>query len=901
MNLNTLSTQTTGRRRYTDDCIIIYIDIFIKEANLAQLSQLDCPTESFTDSNKCTDFIAHLTDRKIFCLISSQLVEQNIHFLNYSPLVTSIYVICTNKRKHHLWTKYYSKVKGESDDILSITEALKRDVQLVYRNSTPVTTLESGLSSQPTNTLNAMFMYYELLKETFLEMNHGKEAKREFVNHCKREYADNEAALRTINEFDRDYDKHSPTWWYTRDCFVYHMLNKALRTHNIKIINKFGFFIKDLHRQLEDLRRTLPNRNFTVYRGQSMSNEEFLKLKQSVGGLISFNSFLSTSADQHVSRLFALSSLDNPDIKAIFYVIDVDLALTSSPIGYLDESFSYFYGEQEYLWGMNAVFRISAIQELDNGLCQVNLMVTSDDDVQLKQLTDYMRRDVGILPGMQQLGSLMIEMGEWSKAKDIYETLLQEDENYYTIQQLGYIAHRMKDLDAALRYYRRALSVFATLASPNDSELATIYSNVGCVLNDKGRLREALKQYQRTLELECNAKKPNIVNIARTYNNIGTIRDKQGRRKEALEIGGVLINAHQNPPRLSPVDKTLQASNSSRLKLEQQEYVCTNPYSSATNYHIGGFPISMTSGNFNNDSTLDLLVVNRVDNVLSLLLGNADGSFTSQFKYSTGKLPESVTIGDFNNDGKLDLAETNLNDNTVSVLLGNGDGSFQSHIPHKTGNGPESVTSGDFNNDNMLDLAVANSFDNTISVLLGNGDGNFQSQITYKTENWPHFVISGDFNQDSNLDLAVTNWHSNTVSILLGNGDGDFRSQITHPTGKRPSTLTSDYFNKDNMLDLAVANSFDNTISVLLGNGDGNFQSQITYQTGAWPYSVISSDFNNDSKPDLAVTNHGGNTVSVLLGNGDGSFQFQIAYQTRNDSSFVISDDFNEDNNPIWR
>jgi tetratricopeptide (TPR) repeat protein len=245
----------------------------------------------------------------------------------------------------------------------------------------------------------------------------------------------------------------------------------------------------------------------------SMSNEEFVQLKQNVGGLISFNSFLSTSADEHVSLHFALSSLDDPNLKAIFYVINVDLTLTSGPVGYLNGSSSYFYEEQEYLWGMNAIFRISEIREVESGVCQVNLIVTSGDDSQLRHLTDYMRREVGILSGMQRLGNLMIEMGEWSKAKDIYETLLEEEEDPCIIQQLGFIAHRMGDLDGALRHFRHALSVFATLLSPNDPELATIYSNVGCVLKDKGRLEEALKQFKRTLELQRSVRKPNKLHI----------------------------------------------------------------------------------------------------------------------------------------------------------------------------------------------------------------------------------------------------------------------------------------------------------------------------------------------------------------------------------------------------
>ncbi len=111
-------------------------------------------------------------------------------------------------------------------------------------------------------------MYCELLKENFLQMSYNEQAKRSLIDLCRQEYADNKTVLRVIDEFDRDYEKHSPTWWYTRDCFIYRMLNKALRTYDIEMINRFGFFIKDLHLQLQDLHRALPSGNFTVYRGQ---------------------------------------------------------------------------------------------------------------------------------------------------------------------------------------------------------------------------------------------------------------------------------------------------------------------------------------------------------------------------------------------------------------------------------------------------------------------------------------------------------------------------------------------------------------------------------------------------------------------------------------------------------
>ena len=233
-----------------------------------------------------------------------------------------------------------------------------------------------------------------------------------------------------------------------------------------------------------------------------MSNDEFAELKNNVGGLIAFNSFLSTSAAQDVSLVFAAAVSGDPDMTAILYVIHVDLALISTPIAYLDEHFSHFRDEQEYLWGMNAVFRIAQIREMHNRPCEVVLKMTSSNDVQLKQLTDHLRKEVGLSSGLQRLGNLMIEMGEWDKAKDIYETILREQESPYIMHQLGFIAHRMNDFNTALMHYRQVLSILVASPSPNGSELAVLYSNIGCVLKDQDRLKEALEQFKLALKLK---------------------------------------------------------------------------------------------------------------------------------------------------------------------------------------------------------------------------------------------------------------------------------------------------------------------------------------------------------------------------------------------------------------
>ena len=68
-------------------------------------------------------------------------------------------------------------------------------------------------------------------------------------------------------------------------------------------------------------------------------------------------------------------------------------------------------------------------------------------------------------------------------------------------------------------------------------------------------------------------------------------------------------------------------------------------------------------------------------------------SFSAAVNYPAGT-PQDVVRGDFNGDTQLDLAVTNYSANTVSVLLGNANGTFQAALTSTTGAGPQSVAVG---------------------------------------------------------------------------------------------------------------------------------------------------------------------------------------------------------------
>ena len=65
---------------------------------------------------------------------------------------------------------------------------------------------------------------------------------------------------------------------------------------------------------------------------------------------------------------------------------------------------------------------------------------------------------------------------------------------------------------------------------------------------------------------------------------------------------------------------------------------------------------------------------------MSVLMGNANGTFQNAAFFAAASVSLSVTIGDFNGDGKADLAVANSGSDNISVLLGNGNGTFQAAV-----------------------------------------------------------------------------------------------------------------------------------------------------------------------------------------------------------------------------
>ena len=281
----------------------------------------------------------------------------------------------------------------------------------------------------------------------------------------------------------------------------------------VDVIIQMGFFIRDLHRNLAQLHsEQYGDRNrsdsFTVYRGQGLLHEDFEQLFRTKGGLMSFNNFLSTSRNEAVSRFLAESNGSDSNLVGILFKITVNPSTPSTPFGNVNANSNYQH-EEEILFSMRSVFRIGKIEQINenNRLWEVELMLTSDRDAELHALTKQIQAET--FPGEEgwyRLGQVLIKLGHFDKAKQVYDVLLTQtsdssrnrDGMYF---HLGWIKDNQGKYQEAIAYYAKSLQIIEATPPCNYHKLASCFNNLGMVYNRMGEYPKALSFHEKALRI----------------------------------------------------------------------------------------------------------------------------------------------------------------------------------------------------------------------------------------------------------------------------------------------------------------------------------------------------------------------------------------------------------------
>ena len=462
--------------------------------------------------------------------------RQVVPDLEDMPQVQSVYIFCGKKAIHEEWASKMPKVKGVFTEIEPICKALQIDGQNGDRAMVSISFIG----------IDALFMHTQLLKEAILQIeDDDAKSLKELAEYCR---SQKDIPEKQTVELETEYRRHTPIWWCTAPYFLYSMLNRGLRLMDTEIIIKIGFFIRHLQKHMDKVHREQQTKNpltveFTVFRGQGLSHEHFDKMKQSKGGLMAFNNFLSASRSLEVSVHFAWQS--NSDPIAVLFVMKIDPQVCEqAAISFVDvKDKGYFKeGEEEILFPTHSIFRIQRMNMIKdskrNPMWEVHLTLVGENDQEMGELTRHVRKEMGSSSGWDRLGWILWKTGQLQKAEELYQVLLDRassktDRAYY-LNQLGLVYYNMGKYSKALSYYERSLEILKVALRPNHRDLATSYNNIAGVYADMGEYSKALSSYERSLEIIKVALRPNHPDLATSYNKIGSAYDNMGKYSNAL-------------------------------------------------------------------------------------------------------------------------------------------------------------------------------------------------------------------------------------------------------------------------------------------------------------------------------------------------------------------------------
>jgi tetratricopeptide (TPR) repeat protein len=542
--------KTLKSSRVMQNFLIVWLDASIDDENdsdchhtITQLRQVVNTINIFTDADQCITFISDIKEEKIFMIISGSIGQDIVPVIHDMSQIDSIYVFCKNKLRHKEWAEKWSKIKGVFIEIPPICKALTQAAQQCDQNAISMSFVSTteGFSNQ----INQSFMYTQILKEILLTINFDEQSIKDFIVYCREQFTDNSAELHNIDKLEREYHHHTPIWWYTYECFLYSMLNRALRTMEVDTIIKTGFFVRDLHNHIKQLHSEQHDGHrkyysFTVYRGQGLSRTDFDQIMKTKGGLLSFNNFLSTSKKQNVSLNFARRSLLNPDSIGILFVMNIDSSISSTPFASI-KNISYYETEREILFSMHSVFRIGHIKQIDYGndrLWKVELTLTSDDDPQRSELTTWMREKTQGWIGWHRLGQLLVILGQFTKAEDLYKVLLDqaidEGEKAHYNHYLGVIKDSQGEYQMAITFYEESLEINRKILRADHPNLGSSYSGIGLIYSKIGDYSKALSSHEKALDIFRKTFSSINPQVAITYGNIGKVYHEMGEYTKAL-------------------------------------------------------------------------------------------------------------------------------------------------------------------------------------------------------------------------------------------------------------------------------------------------------------------------------------------------------------------------------
>lgn len=549
--MNEVSGSNASKMINMGDFILVWLDstidtsteYFVHRRN--QLRTLINAMHTFIDKNEFLEYIRTIHDERILLIVSGTLGQIIIPLIHDLRQLFRIYIYCADKSKHRLWSGSFNKVRDVFTDDDSLMACLEKDVKIHSNISLPIGIMDSKeYSLQDIEDNQVDFLWCQLLFEVIWRLPQTPMSKAELIEACRYNYSEDLAALNNIEEFYETYSSNMAISWYTKDSFLFRIFNKAFRTRNIDIMFSYRYFLTDLLKELSKLHKEQfsdKTGTLTVYRGQRMHVNELKRIENSIGHLISINTFFSTTKYSYIAADFAGNGEDrHDDLESVIFEISIDLSIQKYPFANISKC-SVMDHEDEILFSVGCIFRIETVELYTDTIWCIQLKHSNDVKIEVENLLTHFKEQIGPQPSILELGVLLSNGGDLKLAKRFYKRLLSElPTNHYDLgvlyNNLGEIYRKENNFNIAMKYYRQALDEMTDSLGFNHRWCAVVHSNIATTLLSCSKLDAALVHFQCSLHIIQHYGNTEEVLYSTIYHGMGNVFLRKSNKTKALKL-----------------------------------------------------------------------------------------------------------------------------------------------------------------------------------------------------------------------------------------------------------------------------------------------------------------------------------------------------------------------------
>ncbi|CAF0856129.1 unnamed protein product [Adineta steineri] len=519
-----------------EDIQLIWLDGNMNDSDDYHLTQsmlieLNSAVQFYSDFDRCLDLIKSIKDEQIFLIISGAFAQRILLQTHHYRSLVAIFIFCSNHQRYKPLMQEYNKIVGIFTKQHDLLESIKDKMNLVEKQ-----TLTFSLFDQKQKSLkdlsqeSASFLLHQMLIYILKQMPQDKLSKKQLLDMCRDYYKNNKQELKKIEEFKNTYTRDKAIEWYTDECFLYKLLNKALRTEDIELLFTFRFFIIDLCSVIEQENQLLKNKGtLTLYRGTQIPNEELEKIKENIGKTISTNGFLSTSRNIDVSLAFIHMNAQSNDFISVLFEIKANPLLKTVIFADVGNK-SRIEGEEEVLFNLNSLFKIvSANFDSEFRIWKVQLNATDEGAEKVEEYLSLSKQQMEEYTPLIYFGRLLMnELGQVDRAGKYFNMLLKslpyDHPDIASVYNHIGLVHRARDeLNLALKNLEIAYEMRRKQLPSNHPHIAGSLHNIGGIYRAKGDFNTALDYYQQALTIDENLHPGNNLGKAMTIGDIGRV------------------------------------------------------------------------------------------------------------------------------------------------------------------------------------------------------------------------------------------------------------------------------------------------------------------------------------------------------------------------------------------